>query len=393
MNLSFGILDYVAGGVLLALFVYQVVFYSVYIAGVPRLLRRQRKLQSAAADPNPQSAKGVSVIICARNEEQNLRDFMHALLVQDYPLYEVIVINDGSQDGTRESIESYMVRDARVKMTFVPGNAHVGSTKKLAITLGAKAAQYDYLLLTDADCRPESPDWISKMVAPFANPDVQIVLGYGAYFEEKSRLNRMIGYDTLFNGLNYLGAALVRQPYMGVGRNLAYRKEFFFETGGFSSLMNYRSGDDDLFVNRFANKQNTAVVACPESITWSLTKPTWGTWIQQKRRHLSVSPHYSASSQFHLGFETVTRGLFYAAVIAIVVMSCLGQLSLWTAGLAALLLVTRLILQISVIDSAAARMKLRKYGLVVMWYDIVLPLIQLYIFLSAPLHRYNTQRW
>lgn len=396
--------DYILGGILLALFIYEVVFYSVYQAGVPRLLRRLRKSNqrsitsdsitgdSITTPDAPGETKGVSIIVCAHNEEVNLNDYLQSLMTQDYPTYEIIVVNDRSDDATWEVIENYTHRDHRIRMSFIPKDTTVMSTKKLGITLGAKAAKYDYLLLTDADCRPESKQWISRMMAPFARPEIEVVLGYSPYFERPTQLNRIIAYDNLFNGLNYMGSALVGHPYMGVGRNLAYRKELFFRSGGFSDLMNYLGGDDDLFVRKVATGTNTAVVATPDSYTWTRAKETMEDWMQQRRRHLSVSTAYSAWSKWHLGLEPMARGLFYALVIVLPILSAVGILSWWTALAVGVMALARLILQLSVINVAAKRMGLRGYGLRLVWYDICLPIINLYIFLTQPLHR-RQNRW
>lgn len=391
LNDIFTLLDYCLLGAAAVLLLYQVYFYSRYIAAVPRALRRSRRRQSGEQTSDT-PRQGVSVIICARNEEENLRDYLQALLTQDYPEYEIIVVNDESQDHTREAVEWYMVRDPRVRMTFVPMDARVGSTKKLALTLGAKSARYDILLLTDADCRPASPHWISRMVEPFDNPDTQIVLGFGAYFRRPTALNRLIQYDTLFNGLHYLGAALTGRPYMGVGRNLAYRKPFFFQSGGFTGLMRVMAGDDDLFVNRVATHRNTAVVVSPDSFTWSVPKDSLSDWLRQKRRHLSVSPHYRLLTRLHLGLEPLTRGLTYALVIAVGVLYALGYASLWTllAVLGAFLV--RAVLQLAVLYTARHRMFGAGQPLCILWHDIILPLISLYMLLTAPLHR-TKPRW
>ncbi|MBR1427060.1 MAG: glycosyltransferase [Paludibacteraceae bacterium] len=375
------------------LLVYQVVFLARYIGAVPRALRRSRLAKAdAETSPDTDTRPGVSVIICARNEGDNIRDYLHAVLTQDYPLFEVIVVNDRSQDDTREAVEWYMVRDRRVRMTFVPMDARVGSSKKLALTLGAKSAHYDILLLTDADCRPDSPQWISRMVAPFANPDTQIVLGYGAYYHTRDAVNALVRYDTLFNGLHYLGAALTRRPYMGVGRNLAYRKPFFFSTGGFTTMMQILAGDDDLFVNHNANRRNTVAVVLPDSITWSVPKRTLTEWLQQKRRHLGVSPHYRFATRLHLAFEPFTRGLLYALPVACFVLWYMGLASVWTLLAAAVAWLIRMLLLIVLIQVAHYRLHRSCACLWTPWHDMILPLISLYMLLTAPLHRHKT-RW
>ena len=372
-------IDYVLLGALLVLFLVQLYFYARYMAAPARKIRRDKKM--SIVNRPVVNHQGVSVVLCAHNESENLSHYLQALLTQDYPEYEVIVVDDGSEDSTRETIEQYMVHDPRLHMTFVPYGARVQSTKKLALTLAAKSAKYDYLLLTDADCTPESNHWISEMMAGFAeNKDV--VLGFGPYFYEKGHVNRLVRFDTLFNGLHYLGAALCGHPYMGVGRNLAYKKSLFFESGGFSHMMTNRAGDDDLFVNHVATKANTAVVLSRESYTWSLAKRTMKEWWQQKRRHVSVSPAYRTGTKARLALEPMTRGLFYAAVLGIIIY----QLFIVHCPLSIVLLVAlglflvRWIIQTAILNVSARRMGLHRFGMMsVLWFDITLPLVNLYM--------------
>ena len=383
---SFDSIDYILAGVLLLLFLVQLYFYVRYMAAPARRIRKQPALNDPSAE-----APGVSVVLCAHNESYNLSNYLQALLTQDYPQYEVIVVDDGSEDDTRAIVESYMVNDPRLHLTFVPYGARVGSTKKLALTLAAKAAQYDYLLLTDADCVPESNQWISAMMAGFqsqATADhpspVEIVLGFGAYFQEKGHINRLVRYDTLFNGLHYLGAALCGHPYMGVGRNLAYRKSLFFESGGFTHMMTNRAGDDDLFVNHVATRHNTAVAVTRNSYTWSPAKMTMKEWWQQKRRHLSVSPNYRAATKFRLALEPMTRGLFYALVLGIVlyqgITNCQFSIFNFQLQIALALFVSRWIFQTAIINVSAKRMGLKRFSMFsILWFDMVLPLVNLWM--------------
>lgn len=404
------IVDWILLGALLCAFIVQVYFYARYMCAPARCMRKNKNAKNQeSVEDGP--APGVTVILAAHNESYNLSQYLQALLTQDWPEYEVIVVDDGSEDDTRIVVESYMVRDARVHMTFVPKGARVRSTKKLAITLAAKAAKYDYLLLTDADCVPESNQWIREMMRGFGDlqsDNVQctkdIVLGFGAYFCEKGHINRLVRFDTLFNGLHYLGAALCGHPYMGVGRNLAYRKSLFFESGGFTRQMTNRAGDDDLFVNHVATKENTAVVLSRESFTWSPAKKTMKEWWQQKRRHLSVSPAYKRSTQFRLALEPITRGLFYALVIAVIVMywpqDCIQSLihgrapiinlQMLILPLVALgLFLVRWMLQTIVLNVSARRMGQYRFGMFsVLWFDIVLPLVNLWM-LIIPRKRFK----
>ena len=375
-------------GTFAAMWLYQVYFYLRYI------LAAVRRTRPVTGNQSPVTPPGVSVIVCAKNEENNLRNYLQALLTQDYPLYEVIVVNDGSVDNTRTFLEYWEKRYNNLRITFVPIGAQVTSTKKLAITLGAKAAQYDYLLLTDADCRPESTHWISEMMNGFRDANTAIVLGFGAYFVKPGLLNRLIQFDTLFNGLQYLGMAASGHPYMGVGRNLAYRKDLFFAHGGFYGLLNNKAGDDDLFINREATKSNTAVVCTPDSLTWSVPKTSLGDWLRQKRRHLSVAPHYKLSTKLRLGLEPVTRGLLYAALIVLVVRYCqcptADNMWLMCAAIGAMLV--RWIGQSLLLNTAAHRWGTRKTVLLIPVWEILLPMITLITMLIEPL-RPKQKRW
>ena len=407
------IVIYVLLGVFAAAWCYQLYFYLRFILAAVRRTKPQDDNRSLSDAP------GVSVIVCARNEEANIRDYLQSLMTQDYPTYEVIVVNDGSVDHSRELLEYWEKRYSNLRLTFVPQGAKVGSTKKLAITLGAKAAQYDYLLLTDADCRPESTHWIAEMMQgfrgqPMANGQqptansqpIDIVLGFGAYFCKRSLLNRLIQFDTLFVGLQYLGMAASGYPYMGVGRNLAYSKRLFFAHGGFRGLMDQRAGDDDLLVNREATAQNTAVVCTPESLTWSVPKLTWREWFRQKRRHLSVSHDYRTATKCRLLLEPLTRGLLYAALIAIIVLCALqlncewanGQMAngswaiMWPAVAAIAAMLVRWIGQCVLLNIAASRWGTTKTILLLPVWEVFLPLVTLTLMLIEPL-RPKPSRW
>lgn len=355
-------------GALLLVVTHQLYYYLRYLR--PRI---KTQLEEPKDWPN------VSVIVCARNEEHNLRDYLHTLLNQDYPNYEVIVVDDGSEDQTAMILEQYARLNKHMYRTFVPREARVISSKKLALTIGVKAAHYDYLLMTDADCRPESRNWIREMMRGFlcGGEQIEVVLGYGAYFENDTLLSSLINYDTLFIGLQYLGMAATGHPYMGVGRNLAYKKDTFYKNNGFRGLLNERSGDDDLFVNKITNRNNTAIVCSRDSITWSSPKTTWREWLHQKRRHLSVSHHYKMDSKIRISIEPLTRGLLYALLIAIFVFGN-GLIMCIAYGLWCI----RLIVQLCIINLASYRLGGRRFGIEIVVYDIVLPLISLWILLT-----------
>ena len=353
--------------VVLVAMVYQVYFYFRYI-------KKGGAISTPQPKTNHEELPPVSVIVCARNEYNNLQEYLPILLSQDYPTYEVIIVDDSSEDDTEFLLERLKHQYVHLYHTFVPRGARVLSSKKLALTIGLKAAHHEHILLTDADCRPESKNWIREMMQGFANADTEMVLGFSPYFEKKGLLNHLISYDTLFTGLQYIGMARAGFPYMGVGRNLAYKRSTFFDMGGFKGLLNNQAGDDDLFVNRVATKKNTSVVCTRDSLIWSAPKTTWHEWLHQKRRHLSVSPQYNLKSKCRLTIEPISRALFYASIIASFIWG--GWI---VAAITATLLVLRWIMQMVIINISAHRLGIRKVGMGLFIYDILLPLITLYI--------------
>ena len=381
--LNWQIADYVVLGLLMAAFLYQLYFYVRYMCAPLRFARRCKKGKVSRSEARP----GVTVVVCARDEAHNLIDFLPHLLEQDYPEFEVIVVNDASEDDTDCLLGRFQRMYPNLRVTFVPIGTRVGSSKKLALTLAAKAAKYDYLLLTDADCRPCSRQWIAQMMQGFTE-GTEIVLGYGAYLEEPTALSRLISYDTLFNGMHYLGAAINHRPYMGVGRNMAYRKATFFEHKGFAGMLGVKAGDDDLFVNKVANRHNTAVVLTKQSVTWSVPKHTVRGWQLQNERHLSVAPYYSVGSKLRLVTEPLTRALFYGSVIA---ACCMNNIALMLFAL--LLLLIRWLWQMIVLNRAASLVGQRHVGLQLPLYDIILPLNNLWIHFLLALFPKRKQRW
>lgn len=350
---------------------YQLVFYI-------RLLRTTRP----AAPADTTFAPPVSIIVCARNEQRNLQDYLHAILTQDYPCFELIVVDDGSEDDTSIILEQMTHRWPNLYRTFVPQGARVLSSKKLALTIGIKAANHDYILLTDADCRPQSPHWIREMIAPFADDSVELVLGCSPYFEGKSLLSSLISYDTLFIALQYMAFARSGHPYMGVGRNMAYRKATFFAHNGFQGLLSERSGDDDLFVNKVATAHNTRCVCSQDSLTWSAPEYTWKNWFQQKRRHLSVASHYKFANKFRLFFEPFTRAMLYVLLVLAFVLG-----SGYTPAIALALYLLRCFMQRLSINLSARRLGIRCFGAEMILHDLFLPLCNIYLMISKRLRK------
>lgn len=292
----------------------------------------------------------VSVIICAKNEAENLSKNLPSILNQDYSDFEIVLVNDSSSDETLEIMQTFASENRNIKLVDVKSNEAFWGNKKYALTLGIKASSNDFLVFTDADCVPASNQWLVQMSAHFSNKE-SIVLGYGGYAKKNySILNKLIRFETLMTALQYFSYAKLGMPYMGVGRNMAYRKELFFNNCGFNNHMTIKSGDDDLFINEVANSSNTALCFSKESFTISEAKTSYRAWILQKRRHISTAKLYKFKHQFLLGLFYISQLLF--CTLGIVLLS-IGFSWQWVVGLIGL----RFIIQLLCIGFTAKKLE------------------------------------
>lgn len=317
----------------------------------------------------------VSVIICAKNEAENLRNFLPSILEQDYRDFEVIVINDASADETLEVIEEFQQIDPRVKCVNVENNEAFWANKKYALTLGIKKAKNEYLLFTDADCAPQSKNWIYKMSQQF-QPNISIVLGYGGYFKHTgSLLNKLIRFETLLTAIQYFSYARLGSPYMGVGRNLAYTSRQFYELKGFASHLHLRSGDDDLFVNEAATAENTAISFEIESHTRSVPKTNFKEWFHQKKRHVSVAGTYKQKHRLLLGVFYTSRILFWTLFAVLLILRVYPEVVLSALGI-------KLLLESFVYVKSAKKLDELDVVWLFPFLDLFLIFLQLAIFIS-----------
>ena len=256
----------------------------------------------------------ISIIIAARNESDNLYDNLPFILTQDYPEFEVIIVNNQSVDDSTWLLKALCLQHKNLKVVEISKNKHLLPGKKLPITLGVKAAKYEKMVFTDADCKPASNQWLRIMSETFTEKN-QIVLGYAPYFRTKGIINRIIRYDTAFIGVSYLSFALAKMPYMGVGRKLAYTKKVFESVRGFKSHYSLPSGDDDLFIQEAAVNQNYTIQISPETFCYSKASETWKGWVRQKTRHYSTSSRYKVIKKALLGIYPISLLLVWLTFV------------------------------------------------------------------------------
>jgi cellulose synthase/poly-beta-1,6-N-acetylglucosamine synthase-like glycosyltransferase len=269
----------------------------------------------------------VSVIICARNESQNIIDLLPKILEQDYPEFEVVVVNDASWDETGDELDEMRKVYPNLQIVTITESMQYRPGKKFALTLGIKKAQFEHLILTDADCAPASRNWLKNMALSF-DANKELVLGVGSFVPQSSFTNALIRFENFLTGTFYLSFAKAGFPYMGVGRNMAYTKSLYNKVGGFKKHYHIVSGDDDLFVKEAATSKNTSICVEPESHMISKPPATWVAWWKQKKRHYTTSGHYRFTTKIMLGLYPLAVLLFLVGVIGMLVFENLLYISL-----------------------------------------------------------------
>ena len=325
----------------------------------------------------------VSVVVCARDEAANLAKNLPGVLVQQYPTtHEVIVVNHNSQDETKYLLDELKKTFRHLQPVNLTQEAKGIPGKKYPLSIGIREAKHEIVLLTDADCVPATEFWMQHMQDGYYD-GIELVLGYGAYYKRPGLLNKLIRFDTFHSALQYLSFALAGKPYMGVGRNLSYKKGLFFRHKGFSSINHVLSGDDDLFISLAANGKNTNVVIDPNAFTLSEPKTRFSDWVRQKNRHYTTAKYYKGIHKFLLGLYSFTHFLFYPLLILSAIFYD-WRLSLAVFGV-------RCIVQ-AIIYNRAMR-KLDEKDLFGLWIFFDIWMFFYYLIFSTSLWRKPQQTW
>jgi glycosyltransferase involved in cell wall biosynthesis len=327
------------------------------------------RLRHSGSTP-PTEWPGVSVIICFKNEQIHLRETLTAILTQDYPKFEVVAMDDYSEDHSKDIVIE--MQDQRIRYLHAKRNA---PGKKAALSEAIRNAKYPLCLLTDADCRPASNRWIRSMVRSYLErPGTEIVLGIAPTSQQPGILNMFQRYETTLTAIQYISYARAGIPYMGVGRNLLYLRKLFLDKGFASDATSVISGDDDLFVQFAANKKNTAINTDPEAFVYSPGKADLFSFLRQKSRHVSTSVYYSHLHKILLGMFSFIQLAWFIFLVLLIMSDIL------TGFQALIILVLKWLVQMTLFIPASRVLKTRKMlvffpllDLCMMAYYIVMP--------------------
>lgn len=269
----------------------------------------------------------VSVVVCARDAYEYLQDLVPVLLTQDYPDYEIVIVNDCSEDETEEWLKDIERREPKIKPVQLRQHLNFFNGKKFPLSMGIKSAKNDLIVLTDVNCLPTNSQWLRSVVNSYGN-NTEVVIGYSPYFNKKGVFNQIMRFDAVQYAMQYLSAALNKHPYMGIGTNLSYRKELFYRHKGFTSHYTTSVGDDDLFISQVAKGKNTEVLIDAENAILTTPPHKFGMWAHIKSSRYSTIPQYDVKAKASSALFTWSHFLFYASFIALMLLKPAFALSI-----------------------------------------------------------------
>lgn len=290
-----------------------------YLRLYGRLVRKSETEESARGEQ-----PSISILLYAHDDAERLSRNLPLLFQQDYPRFQVIVIIDNPENDTEDILSAFRQRHDNLYHTYIPAEARYLSRRKLAFTLGAKAAHYDTLLFTETNCHPTSDRWLAEIAAAY-RPQTQIVLGFCRYGDYPGLFQKLVAYDNLLEGARCLSAALAHHPYAGDGRNLSYRKSLFFQQKGYYRSLNLVAGDDDLFVNESATAENTRIVRTTDSQTEMEPIDQAAAWIGSKVTRVATKRHYKGRELWIFRMENAVFFLFQLSALGTIAAGCFGN--------------------------------------------------------------------
>lgn len=360
---------------LCAAFVCVVLLAAIYMLRVRSVVTYRRRADRERPDKPDADYLPASIVIYSQGESDSLEDMLRTLLNQDYPAaYEVIVVNEGESVEVRDIVSMLRATHNNIYLTFTPQGVVNLSRKKLALTLGIKAARYDIVVLTTTAADIESPLWLKRMMRPFdRDGKTEIVLGYSyiAPDEDHAFGARRRAFDHVADSVKWIGTAIARHPFRGTEYNIAYRKQAFLRNKGFARSLNMHYGDDDIFISEIARRDNTVVELSDESIVRLRQGNHPRLFTERVLRRIFTESHIKRRPRFLFG---LIGWLQIAAITTSILAAYLSYPNMQPAIIGGIIVLVMLILDIAAWRPAMKALKSRPLLITIPWYSITYPL-------------------
>lgn len=365
----------------------QLFYYLHYYNGIIRYNRKIKKNLINYTSSKP----AVSIIVCANNEVENLSMNLPKLLEQNYPSYEVIVVNDGSTEESCNLLKQLVKKYPNLHHTFLPREAKYTNRKKMCLNIGIKAAHNEQLIIVDADCEPESNAWLSYIMRNYTS-EVDLVLGFSDFREKKGFLNKLIGYENLLSTMQFMGFALKGRVIKGNGHNISYKKSIVVKNKAVSSHLRLEYGDDDLLVQEISTAKNVRIEFSPDSVIHANRKISFKNYLYDKEKKLMTQEQYKKSLKALLYIDKISNLAYKIILIGLLSYSLVSTDRL-------LLLITFSIFFIKatthsiVVNKTAKILREKNFYLTSLLIEFIKPFISLYVLIKKSMSKNKKNTW
>lgn len=346
-----------------------IICFAILASLMNPLLRKPRQRQPAEADCPP-----LSLVITTHSDADSLERTLPLWLAQDYPADLQIIVVTEKGDSQAEDVIKRLAGDRRLYTTFVPLTSRYMSRGKLAVTLGVKAARHEWVMLTRADCAPDTPKSLRQLAVHCADTNTDLVMGYTHLGDDSKAYHRFEQFYRAFYLLRKASTGTACTTQMG---SLMFKKGQFMEAGGYQGNLHLIHGEYDFLVNKLARKGNTAVSLDADS---QITRqaPSCRSRRTQLVNDYEVGRHLGHAGWLHTCyiFDQSMLHLSYWAIIATAAWGIVSQQ--WIVyGAAAIALIITLVLRIYIAAKAIKLVKERfaawrviPYELRLVWRDL-----------------------
>ena len=344
---------------------------------------RKEKSRTSNEDLPP-----ISIVITAHNEAHHLVESLPVILTQEYPDYEVVLVNDNSQDEIEQLALELNNRYHHLHYVNMGSSRSTMEGRKFPFAIGIQAASNPTVVFTNSSCIPSSPFWLQHIASKFVRQK-EVVLAHTTYQSRGGLLNKWLHYDALVNSVRAFSYTLAKMPVLADSHNLAFKRHLFFDNKEkFFALSRLPFGEDNIFINQVANGKMCDVAVDPEAVIYQ-TPISFSDWLRNKRYELVSQSYYRALHRFVLQCYNWLSFLFYPAAIASIALAAL-EMNWLALGIGIGVTLLKFGMQFMVFHKGAKKMGEKGAAVSMLFFDLFFLLLQPWIYLAS---KFEKSRW